>query len=150
MYEGRVCTSPIVLSCASLRVGRQGATALRSGSVHERSLAGKTVERREARRWDEEASFRDTECRYEPWERVGIHPGAYFGKGTAGNRDRIEPRSRLDIRDDDERLNLLHRLRWRTMRTSRLAAEESADNEPRLFEEREAENLLQESELFLA
>jgi len=36
------------------------------------------------------------------------------------------------------------------MRTRRLAAEESADNESRVFEEREAENLRQESELFLA
>jgi RNA-binding protein 25 len=36
------------------------------------------------------------------------------------------------------------------MRARRLVAEESADNESRLFEEREAENLRQESELFLA
>jgi len=36
------------------------------------------------------------------------------------------------------------------MRTRRLAAEEAADNESRVFEEREAENLRQESELFLA
>jgi hypothetical protein len=36
------------------------------------------------------------------------------------------------------------------MRTRRLAAEESADNESRVFEEREAGNLCQESELFLA
>ncbi|KAF9781802.1 E1-E2 ATPase-domain-containing protein [Thelephora terrestris] len=108
--------------------------------VREKSLAGKTAERKEARRWDEEASFRDTECRYEPWERVGIHPGAYFGRERpvkkAKNRDRIELRSCLDIRDDDERLTLLHRLHWRTMRTSRLAADESADNEPRDLEER--------------
>ena len=36
------------------------------------------------------------------------------------------------------------------MRVRRLAAEESADNESRVFEEREVENLRQESELFLA
>ena len=36
------------------------------------------------------------------------------------------------------------------MRERRLAAEEAADNESRVFEEREAENLRQESELFLA
>ena len=36
------------------------------------------------------------------------------------------------------------------MRARRLSAEESADNESRVFEEREAENLRQESELFLA
>jgi len=36
------------------------------------------------------------------------------------------------------------------MRTRRLTAEEAADNESRVFEEREAENLRQESELFLA
>jgi len=70
----------------------------------------------------------------------------------AENRDRIEMRSRLDIWDDDESDELFYtdRLRWRTMRTRRLAAEESADNESRVFEEREAENLRQESELFLA
>ncbi|KAF9781825.1 hypothetical protein BJ322DRAFT_1078628, partial [Thelephora terrestris] len=61
-------------------------------------------------------------------------------------------RSRLDIWDDDESDELFstNRSRWRTMRTRRLAAEESADNESRVFEEREAENLRQESEPFLA
>ena len=87
----------------------------------------------------------------------------------AENRDRIEMRSRLDIWDDDEsdelfytdrcartfvipsecRLSLV-RPRWRAMRARRVAAEEAADNESRVFEEREAENLRQESELFLA
>ena len=36
------------------------------------------------------------------------------------------------------------------MRARRLTAEESADNESRLYEEREAENLRRESEAFLA
>jgi hypothetical protein len=36
------------------------------------------------------------------------------------------------------------------MRTCRLVAQESADNEPRDFEESEAKNLRQESELFPA
>jgi hypothetical protein len=40
--------------------------------------------------------------------------------------------------------SVVRRLHWRTMRTSRLAADESADNEPRDLEERVAENLLQD------
>jgi RNA-binding protein 25 len=42
------------------------------------------------------------------------------------------------------------RARWRHLRARRLAAEEAADAESRLFEEREVENLRRESELFLA
>jgi RNA-binding protein 25 len=44
----------------------------------------------------------------------------------------------------------LYRARWRHLRARRLAAEEAADAESRIFEEREAENLRRESELFLA
>ncbi|KAF9781792.1 hypothetical protein BJ322DRAFT_1144605 [Thelephora terrestris] len=131
----------------------------------ERSLAGKTnktdeeleAERKEVRRRDEEASFRDRERRYEPRERVRIQTlertlARERAVKEAENRDRVEMRSRLDIWDDDESDELFYtdRSRWRTMRTRRLAAEESADNESRVFEEREAENLRQESELFLA
>ena len=42
------------------------------------------------------------------------------------------------------------RARWRAARSRRLAAEEAADRESRLYEEREAENLRKESEAFLA
>ncbi|KAF9781838.1 hypothetical protein BJ322DRAFT_1111749 [Thelephora terrestris] len=70
----------------------------------------------------------------------------------AEKNDRIEMRSRLDIWDDDESDELMYTGRpcWRTMQTRSLAAEESADNESRVFEEREAKNLRRESELFLA
>lgn len=40
--------------------------------------------------------------------------------------------------------------RWRSQRARRLATEEAADNESRLYEEREADNLRRESEAFLA
>ena len=88
----------------------------------------------------------------------------------AEERDRLEMRSRLDIWDDDESdetfyidrwvllsistmflvLPSFRRARWRHVRARRLVAEETADAESRLFEEREAENLRRESELFLA
>lgn len=87
----------------------------------------------------------------------------------AENRDKIEMRTRLAIWDDDESDELFYtdrcaaesvifgdinrivnRSRWRTMRARRVTTEEAADNESRIFEEREAENLRQESELFLA
>lgn len=42
------------------------------------------------------------------------------------------------------------RTRWRTLRARRLAAEQAADEESRLYEERETENLRRESEAFLA
>ena len=44
----------------------------------------------------------------------------------------------------------MHSIRWRNLRQRRLATEETADAESRQFEEREAENLRRESELFLA
>ena len=61
-------------------------------------------------------------------------------------------RARLDIWDDDESDELFYtdRVRWRAQRSRRLAAEEAADNEMRTYEAREAENLLRESEAFLA
>jgi hypothetical protein len=61
-------------------------------------------------------------------------------------------RARLDIWDDDESDELFYtdRVRWRTQRVRRLAAEEAADNEMRAYEAREAENLRRESEAFLA
>ena len=70
----------------------------------------------------------------------------------AEDRDRIEMRSRLDVWDDDESDELFYtdRPRWRAQRARRLAAEQAADEESRLYEEREAENLRRESEAFLA
>ena len=61
-------------------------------------------------------------------------------------------RARLHIWDDDESDELFYtdRVRWRTQRSRRLAAEEAADNEMRTYEAREAENLRIESEAFLA
>lgn len=43
-----------------------------------------------------------------------------------------------------------YRTRWRAARARRLASEEAADEESRLYEEKEAENLRKESEAFLA
>lgn len=42
------------------------------------------------------------------------------------------------------------RTRWRALRARRLATEQAADEESRLYEEREADNLRKESEEFLA
>jgi RNA-binding protein 25 len=89
----------------------------------------------------------------------------------AEEKDRVEIRSRLEIWDDDESdetfyvdryvFFLFHNTtfyidifmfsaQWRRVRQRRLAAEEAADAESRVFEEREAENLRRESEAFLA
>jgi hypothetical protein len=46
--------------------------------------------------------------------------------------------------------DFLIRARWRQTRSRRLAAEEAADSESRIYEERETENLRIESEKFLA
>lgn len=80
-------------------------------------------------------------------------------------------RARLDIWDDDESDETFYTdryvfvgsftytsssaltltsARWRSQRTRRLAAEESADAESRIYEERETENFRRESEAFLA
>jgi RNA-binding protein 25 len=78
-------------------------------------------------------------------------------------------KARLDVWDDDESDELFYTdryvvndypisnarspissARWRSQRARRLATEESADNESRLYEERETENLRRESEAFLA
>ena len=70
----------------------------------------------------------------------------------AEDRDRIEMRARLEVWDDDESDEPFYtdRARWRSLRARRLAAEQAADEESRLYEEREAENLRRESEAFLA
>ncbi|CAL1713675.1 unnamed protein product [Somion occarium] len=114
-------------------------------------------ERKEARRRDEENSYRDRERRYEPRERAriaGLERAIAREKAMreAEDRDRIEMKSRLEIWDDDESDELFYtdRARWRAMRARRLAAEESADAESRLYEDREADNLRRESEAFLA
>ncbi|KAI0298088.1 hypothetical protein B0F90DRAFT_825308 [Multifurca ochricompacta] len=131
----------------------------------ERQLPGKTTktdeeleqERKDARRRDEDNSFRDRERRYEPRERNRIQAleraiARDRATGEAEERDRGEMRARLDIWDDDESDELFYtdRARWRTQRVRRLVAEEAADSEMRAYEAREAENLRRESEAFLA
>ncbi|OBZ71166.1 hypothetical protein A0H81_08483 [Grifola frondosa] len=114
-------------------------------------------ERKEARRRDEENSYKDRERRYEPRERARIQAleravARERAMKEAEDRDRIEMRARLDIWDDDESDELFYtdRSRWRSLRSRRLAAEQAADEESRLYEEREADNLRRESEAFLA
>ncbi|KAF9018967.1 hypothetical protein BDZ89DRAFT_959633 [Hymenopellis radicata] len=114
-------------------------------------------ERKEARKRDEEVSFRDRERRYEPRERSRINAlerAIYRVQANkeAEERDRIEMRARLDVWDDDESDELFYvdRPRWRQLRARRLEAEEAADAKSRRFEEQEAENLRRESEDFLA
>ncbi|KAH9947466.1 hypothetical protein B0H21DRAFT_691986 [Amylocystis lapponica] len=136
-----------------------------ASSPDSRILSGKSAksdeemeaDRREARRRDEENSFRDRERRYEPRERARIQAlertvARERALKEAEERDRIEMRSRLDIWDDDESDELFYtdRARWRSMRSRRLAAEQAADEESRLYEEREADNFRRESEEFLA
>ncbi|EJF56039.1 hypothetical protein DICSQDRAFT_94089 [Dichomitus squalens LYAD-421 SS1] len=114
-------------------------------------------ERKEARRRDEENSYKDRERRYEPRERARIQAleraiARERAMKEAEDRDRIEMRARLDVWDDDESDELFYtdRTRWRSLRARRLAAEQAADEESRLYEERETENLRRESEAFLA
>ncbi|OJA18270.1 hypothetical protein AZE42_04994 [Rhizopogon vesiculosus] len=141
-----------------------GAAALGS-SNDDRSIPGKSAktdeelekDRKESRRREEEVSFRDRERRYEPRERTRV--GALERSITrqtaikeAEERDRVEMQARLDVWDDDESDELFYvdRVRWRQTRSRRLVAEEAADNESRIYEERETENLRIESEKFLA
>ncbi|PSS34090.1 hypothetical protein PHLCEN_2v1884 [Hermanssonia centrifuga] len=133
-----------------------------SGDSRSAAKGGKTDEeleadRRDARRRDEENSFRDRERRYEPRERARIQAlersiARERALREAEERDRVEMRSRLDIWDDDESDELFYtdRARWRSMRVRRLATEEAADAESRVYEEREADNFRRESEAFLA
>ncbi|OCH87336.1 hypothetical protein OBBRIDRAFT_796313 [Obba rivulosa] len=114
-------------------------------------------QRKEARRKDEEASFRDRERRYEPRERARIQAleraiARERAIKDAEERDRLEMRDRLEIWDDDESDEMFYtdRSRWRALRARRLATEQAADEESRLYEERETENLRRESEAFLA
>ncbi|KAH9030336.1 hypothetical protein EDB85DRAFT_2246384 [Lactarius pseudohatsudake] len=131
----------------------------------ERQVPGKNAktdeeleqDRKEARRRDEENSFRDRERRYEPRERnrlQALERAIARERATreAEERDRTEMRARLDIWDDDESDEVFYtdRVRWRAQRSRRLVAEEAADNEMRAYEAREAENLRRESEAFLA
>ncbi|THH06144.1 hypothetical protein EW145_g4289 [Phellinidium pouzarii] len=114
-------------------------------------------DRRDARRRDEENSFRDRERRYEPRERTRINAlersiARQRAVKEAEERDKVEMKSRLHIWDDDESDELFYtdRARWRSTRARRLAAEEAADEESRVYEEKEADNLRRESEAFLA
>ncbi|KAJ8583591.1 hypothetical protein M405DRAFT_828324 [Rhizopogon salebrosus TDB-379] len=141
-----------------------GAAALGS-SGDDRSMPGKSTktdeelekDRKENRRREEEVSFRDRERRYEPRERTRIAAlersiTRQTAIKEAEERDRKEMQGRLDVWDDDESDELFYvdRARWRQTRSRRLAAEEAADSESRIYEDREAENLRIESEKFLA
>ncbi|KIM74831.1 hypothetical protein PILCRDRAFT_99100 [Piloderma croceum F 1598] len=131
----------------------------------ERQLAGKTTktdeeleaERKEGRRREEDDSFRDRERRYEPRERTRIQAlertiARQEAMKEAEERDAVEMSNRLSIWDDDEsdETFYVNRAQWRQVRARRLAKEEEADAESRIFEEREAENLRKESDAFLA
>ncbi|KAH7884996.1 hypothetical protein F5I97DRAFT_2030040 [Phlebopus sp. FC_14] len=128
----------------------------------ERSKGPKTDEelerdRKDARRRDEEVSFKDRERRYEPRERARIAAlersiARQNAIKEAEERDRSEMQARLNVWDDDESDELFYvdRVRWRQSRARRVAAEEAADAESRVYEERETENLRIESEKFLA
>ncbi|KAI9566278.1 hypothetical protein HD554DRAFT_2119014 [Boletus coccyginus] len=133
-----------------------------TGSLDERSKGPKSDEemerdRKDARRRDEEVSFKDRERRYEPRERARIAGlersiARQNAIKEAEERDRVEMQARLDVWDDDESDELFYvdRARWRQSRARRVTAEEAADAESRAYEEREAENLRIESEKFLA
>ncbi|PAV16984.1 hypothetical protein PNOK_0704800 [Pyrrhoderma noxium] len=114
-------------------------------------------ERKEARRRDEENSFRDRERRYEPRERARINAMERTivrqrAVREAEEHDRREMKSRLHVWDDDESDELFYidRVKWRSQRSRRLVVEEAEDEKSRLYEEREVENLRRESEAFLA
>ncbi|KAG9308856.1 hypothetical protein JVU11DRAFT_11486 [Chiua virens] len=133
-----------------------------TGALDDRSKGPKTDEemereRKDARRRDEEVSFKDRERRYEPRERARIAAlersiARQNAIKEAEERDRVEMQARLDVWDDDESDELFYvdRVRWRQSRARRVTAEEAADAESRAYEEREAENLRIESEKFLA
>ncbi|KAF8551136.1 hypothetical protein OG21DRAFT_1418503 [Imleria badia] len=137
-------------------------TGAATGALDERGKGPKTDEemereRKDARRRDEEVSFKDRERRYEPRERARIAAlersiARQNAIKEAEERDRVEMQARLDVWDDDESDELFYvdRTRWRQARARRVTAEESADAESRAYEEREAENLRIESEKFLA
>ncbi|KAG2114182.1 uncharacterized protein F5147DRAFT_770173 [Suillus discolor] len=139
-----------------------GAAAMGSDDRSMPGKSGKTDEelekdRKEARRRDEEVSFRDRERRYEPRERTRIAAlersiARQNAIKEAEERDRVEMQARLDVWDDDESDEMFYvdRTRWRQTRSRRLAAEEATDSESRIYEERETENLRVESEKFLA
>lgn len=89
-----------------------GAAAMGSDDRSMPGKSGKTDEelekdRKEARRRDEEVSFRDRERRYEPRERTRIAAlersiARQTAIKEAEERDRVEMQARLDVWDDDE------------------------------------------------
>ncbi|KAH0825834.1 hypothetical protein J3R83DRAFT_7807 [Lanmaoa asiatica] len=140
-----------------------GDTNAATGASDEWSEGPKTDEemerdRRDARRRDEDVSFKDRECCYEPRElaRIAALERSIVRQNAikeAEERDRMEMQARLDVWDDDESDDLFYvdRAHWRQSRACRaIAAEEVAGAESRAYEEREAENLRIESEKFLA
>ncbi|CCO34805.1 putative RNA-binding protein C839,10 [Rhizoctonia solani AG-1 IB] len=114
-------------------------------------------ERLEARRRDEDNSFRDRERRYEPRERqriAAIDRALQRDRGLARaeEKDRQELKQRLAEWDDDasDEPFYVDRARWRQTRHRFLLTETQADDASRALEERQAEHLRLESEAFLA
>ncbi|CAE6514027.1 unnamed protein product [Rhizoctonia solani] len=114
-------------------------------------------ERLDARRRDEDNSFRDRERRYEPRERQRIAAieramQRERGLARAEDKDRQELRQRLSEWDDDasDEPFYVDRARWRQARQRFLLSETQADDASRAMEERQAEHLRLESEAFLA
>ena len=96
------------------------------------------------------------ERRYEPreWARISALERAIQRERAANEArvwDKLEIRTRLDVRDDDESDEPFYtdRVKWRALRARRLISKQAADKESRLYEEREAENLRCGSEAFL-
>lgn len=114
------------------------------------------TERREARRREEEVSYRDRERRYEPRERqriTALERALTRERATkeAEERDRTEIGARLDVWDDDESDEMFYvdRPRWRALRARRLTTEISLDAQSRSAEATETDTLRRESEAFL-
>jgi len=137
--------------------GRHGSPTSPQGDGSPKTDLEMETERKEARKREEEMSFRDRERRYEPRERQRI---AQLERTIARERmikeaeerDHHEMRHRLEIWDDDESDETFYtdRVRWRATRRRRLDQEEEADAQSRAYEEKQAENLRRESEQFLA
>ncbi|QRW07752.1 RNA recognition motif protein [Ceratobasidium sp. AG-Ba] len=114
-------------------------------------------ERLDARRREEDNSFRDRERRYEPRERQRIaaierQMQRERGLARAEEKDRQELGQRLAEWDDDQSDEPFYvdRARWRQTRARFLASETAADDQSRALEARQAEHLRLESEAFLA
>jgi hypothetical protein len=135
----------------------QGEDAFPGEKVVEKTDEELERERKDARRREEDNSFRDRERRYEPREKtriMGIE--RTLKRQRAAEKHQEEDREALakSLRewDDDESDELFYtdRVRWRMKRAKALHAEQKSDEASRSLEARQAEHLRQESEAFLA